>query len=243
MIYNTLVIKFEEENITLDDLSQIDLTFSNYKLSASESIKLIFQYYNNESNDSNNPYINHNLRYYVEKSNNTDLLINIVLYCISNATLEYIGDDTSLNAIFQFQDYVIQRINALMNTELEELKDTPLSLEFKSYYNEFKDRSGERIEILYTRLKCLFPFISKSSCKYKQMGYLILAHYLTLENTSGSVVGYGMSVINSASIGGVSVSVSQITPTSYWQQFFATSKYGLEFLALRSTIGSTTLVN
>lgn len=237
MLFSNLVSEFESVNLTKDNFMPFSLDFQKHKITDSETMRIVIQYYTTIPKENNYFYFK-NLKNIISESNNENLLQNIILYCLCHVET----NDFKLKEVFEFQDYVIYRINTFFNNEIEKPMESQFVVEFKQLYPEFQNVSGDKIDILHTKLSCIFTFLKKNGCKYKQMSFLIVAHYLSIENING-LIGMGTSIINSASVGGVSVSLSQITPTSYWQQFFASTKYGLEFLAIRGLIGSATLIN
>lgn len=120
---------------------------------------------------------------------------------------------------------------------------------FKLEYPEFQNVDDAIINRIYKKVFCLYPVIQGNSCKSEQLSFLVVAHYLVVDGKSGesSLVSGGGSntngAINSASIDGVSVSYQAKPISDFYQDFFSTSRYGLEFLALLASFGSATYIN
>lgn len=240
MLYSDLVIKFESNDLTKE------LFMQNFTLECvkhplfleSESMILSLNFYI----DSTNSPFDTSLINIINKSKDNDLLSNIIFFCVYQVGIKISVDN--IDSVLQFQDYIINRLNDFLKVEYNEI-DSEFTTEFKKFYPEFKDVSGEKIDSLYERLSCIFSFIKNlNNCRNKQIAFLTIAHYLVTDSMQGNITqAMGGGVVNSASIGGVSVSLSQIVNQSVWSQFFGTTKYGMELMAIRSVIGSATLVN
>lgn len=241
MLYSELVIKFESNDLYKEIFTErFTEAFANYPLDIeSESFMLTINYYIDNPNLS---VFDTSLKNIIDKSKDNDLLMNVIYFCIFQVGVKIEIDN--IDSVLKFQQYLITRINDFLKID-KNILDSSFATEFKKYYPEFKDKSGERIDSLYERLSCIFSFIKNlDTCRNKQIAFLIIAHYLVTDSMSGNIASnYGAGIVNSASIGGVSVSMSQVVNNSVWSQFFGTTKYGLEFLALRSVIGSARLVN
>lgn len=196
----------------------------------------------------------------VNKSTDANLLHDIILFTTLLVTPDPLIKEDLLD-IARFQNYLIDRIDGYLGVTRpkdEESGEEPpgddegeeppeaikLAREFKALYAEFKAIPNARIAALYEKLKCIYPFVKDTrKCRNKQMAFLIIAHYLTIDKLGS---GAGGGIVTGASVGGVSVS---ITPTliaanaTHWGSFFSSTKYGLEFLAIRSSIGSARLIN
>lgn len=241
MLYSDLIVKFESNDLTKELFTQnFTLECVKYPLYVeSESFILSANFY--IDNPTNSPF-DTSLINIINKSKDNDLLSNIIFFCIYQVGAHISVDN--IDSVLQFQDYIINRLSDFLKVEYAET-DSDFATEFKKFYPEFKDISGEKIDSLYERLSCIFSFIKNlNNCRNKQIAFLTIAHYLVTDTMQGNIAqAMGGGVVNSASIGGVSVSLSQIANQSVWSQFFGTTKYGMELMAIRSVIGSATLVN
>lgn len=239
MLYNDLVIKFEQANLEKElFVNHFSKNCINNIFVESESGLIALNYY-----IENDTQLKHtNLVKVIEHSKDSDLLHNIIFFCVCSVSTEPISEN-NVDDILKFQDYIISRIEYFLGINQKQ-DDSELASEFKKFFPEFKDVSSDRIDSLYEKLKCIYSFVRNlNNCRNKQIAFLIIAHYLVADNLGSVTSGGGSGVVNSASIGGVSVSLSQVTNNSFWSQFFGSTKYGLEFLTIRSVIGSATLIN
>jgi len=230
MTYQSLVLDFENSNFKEFDFTKFTLDFKNFRLKESaltlESLNINIRIRSEMS-----------IQEILENSNDETLLQNLVFFFTQNADRQLVFDD--FKEINQFQDYLIFRIGTFIKEHKE--PESVFSVDFKTSYPEFQNIDSKRIDAVYDKIACLYPFSKNlNNCRNKQLTYLLVAHYLSMDNSS-SGAGFG-GAVSSASIGSVSVSFSQIN-NSYSAAFFSNTKYGLEFLSIRSKLGSATLVN
>lgn len=229
MNYQSLILEFENSNLKESDFDKFTLDFKNFRLKESA---LTLEALNLNARIKDTVSIQEILK----NSNNETLLQNLVFFYTANNDDVVTFDD--FKTINEFQDYLIFRISSF----LKETEESNFAVDFKKAYPEFQNVDSVRIDMVYDKIACLYSFSKNlNNCRNKQLTYLLVAHYLSMDSGSGSGAGFG-GAVSSASIGSVSVSFSQIN-NSYSAAFFSNTKYGLEFLSIRSKLGSATLVN
>lgn len=238
-MYSDLVVFFESAYSNINKQYLENIAFLDNLELKPMSIQITLNHYLELENDAN-IFNDKTINDIIKASSEEDLLFNILVFCFLNVNVAK-TKDYDINEVIKFANYLQQRMQDLMQVEKEDIQEPLFVVEFKNIYPEFKDINADRILELESRLKCIFSFLSDKSCKSKYLTFLTIAHYLSTQNQG--VLGSSAGVVSSASVGGVSVSFSQVQNTTQWQSFFSATKYGLELLAIRSTLGSARLIN
>ena len=107
----------------------------------------------------------------------------------------------------------------------------------------------DKIVSYYNQALCLcrFPVLKIDNCYNTDAACLVVAHYLTVyempeESTAGSAGNSG-GIVNSASVGDVSVSMQAKPINDMFEDFMASTVYGRDFLAWLASIGGVSLIN
>lgn len=103
----------------------------------------------------------------------------------------------------------------------------------------FKDKnSGTRPEFL--KCNCIDYNRVNAAC-------LVVAHYLTVyempEDATAGSAGSSGGIVNSASVGDVSVGMQSKPINDMFEDFMASTVYGRDFLAWLASVGGITLIN
>ena len=105
----------------------------------------------------------------------------------------------------------------------------------------------DKIVSYYNQALCRFPVLKIDNCYNTDAACLVVAHYLTVyempeESTAGSAGNSG-GIVNSASVGDVSVSMQAKPINDMFEDFMASTVYGRDFLAWLASIGGVSLIN
>lgn len=105
----------------------------------------------------------------------------------------------------------------------------------------------DKIVSYYNQALCRFPVLKIDNCYNTDAACLVVAHYLTVyempeESTAGSAGNSG-GIVNSASVGDVSVSMQAKPINDMFEDFMASTVYGRDFLAWLASVGGITLIN
>ena len=118
---------------------------------------------------------------------------------------------------------------------------TPITIEdFRARFPEFDNpvATDAQIQAAIEDTQCNFS-INKWGCNYKRGHSLYVAHYLTIQSrrTSGGVGGASPSLqATSKSVDGVSVSYNASVASSNSYEWFKSTVYGQEYLALLDVV-------
>lgn len=117
---------------------------------------------------------------------------------------------------------------------------------FLNKYPQFdvvKEKIADYYNIALSRfkiLKAVGSYNIEATC-------LIVAHFLTVyeipEDISAGAYGSSSGIINSASIGDVSISMQSKPINDMFEDFMASTIYGRDFLAWLASVGGSTLIN
>ncbi len=124
----------------------------------------------------------------------------------------------------------------------------PIADLFYAVYPEFADKvdpdvvnaTGRRVYILYAVLR------NGATEELKIAACMATAHYLARSSTvmsEGEIGGGDRGVVTNASVGNVSVGMQQKPVKDMFEDFFASTPYGQEFLAWLATVGGISYVN
>lgn len=124
------------------------------------------------------------------------------------------------------------------------------SEEFKIYFlKRFPqfDVVQDKIETYYNQSLCRFPVLKIDNCYNTDAACLVVAHYLMIyempeDSTAGSSGNSG-GIVNSASVGDVSVGMQAKPINDMFEDFMASTVYGRDFLAWLASVGGITLIN
>lgn len=105
----------------------------------------------------------------------------------------------------------------------------------------------DKIETYYNQSLCRFPVLNIDNCYNTDAACLVVAHYLTVyemseDSTAGSSGNSG-GIVNSASVGDVSVGMQAKPINDMFEDFMASTVYGRDFLAWLASVGGITLIN
>ena len=103
----------------------------------------------------------------------------------------------------------------------------------------------DKIDTYYNQSLCRFPVLKVDSCYNTDAACLIVAHYLVVyempeDNTAGSSGNSG-GIVNSASVGDVSVGMQAKPINDMFEDFMASTVYGRDFLAWLASVGGITI--
>ena len=115
----------------------------------------------------------------------------------------------------------------------------------------------DKVADYYNQARCRFPVLntvcfygSVNRCNdYNRLNAacLIVAHYLTVyempENATAGSAGSSGGIVNSASVGDVSVGMQAKPINDMFEDFMASTVYGRDFLAWLASVGGITLIN
>lgn len=116
---------------------------------------------------------------------------------------------------------------------------------FLARYPEFQGLDLDVFTGMQEKVLCLFPAYSDDkSCVNGVLLGLLIAHFIVIEGKGSS---FGLNrptgIVNSSSVGGVSVSMQAPPVTNTADYFFSSTPYGLEYLAYLSQYGGVLYVN
>ena len=122
--------------------------------------------------------------------------------------------------------------------------------EFTSYFlKKFPqfEQVKDKITDYYNQAKCRFPVLKIDNCYNTDAACLVVAHYLVVyempeDSTAGSAGNSG-GIVNSASVGDVSVGMQAKPINDMFEDFMASTVYGRDFLAWLASVGGITLIN
>lgn len=105
----------------------------------------------------------------------------------------------------------------------------------------------DKIETYYNQALCRFPVLKIDNCYNTDAACLVVAHYLMVyempeDSTAGSSGNSG-GIVNSASVGDVSVGIQAKPINDMFEDFMASTVYGRDFLAWLASVGGITLIN
>lgn len=142
--------------------------------------------------------------------------------------------------------------------------------EFTAYFlNKFPkfETVKDKIADYYNQVLCRFPvlqnirykvippvctriqYMNRSCIDYNRVNAacLVVAHYLTVyempEDTTAGGAGSSGGIVNSASVGDVSVGMQSKPINDMFEDFMASTVYGRDFLAWLASVGGITLIN
>lgn len=105
----------------------------------------------------------------------------------------------------------------------------------------------DKIASYYNQSKCRFPVLNIDNCYNTDAACLVVAHYLTVyempEDATAGSSGNGGGIVNSASVGDVSVGMQSKPINDMFEDFMASTVYGRDFLAWLASVGGITLIN
>ena len=111
--------------------------------------------------------------------------------------------------------------------------------EFTSYFlKKFPqfEQVKDKITDYYNQAKCRFPVLKIDNCYNTDAACLVVAHYLTVyempEDATAGSSGNGGGIINSASVGDVSVGMQAKPINDMFEDFMATTVYRRALLTL-----------
>lgn len=124
------------------------------------------------------------------------------------------------------------------------------SEEFKIYFlKRFPqfDVVQDKIDTYYNQSLCRFPVLKIDNCYNTDAACLVVAHYLMVyempEDATAGSNGNSGGIINSASVGDVSVGMQAKPINDMFEDFMASTVYGRDFLAWLASVGGITLIN
>lgn len=105
----------------------------------------------------------------------------------------------------------------------------------------------DKIDTYYNQSLCRFPVLNIDNCYNTDAACLVVAHYLMVyempeDSTAGSAGNSG-GIVNSASVGDVSVGMQAKPINDMFEDFMASTVYGRDFLAWLASVGGITLIN
>lgn len=105
----------------------------------------------------------------------------------------------------------------------------------------------DKIDTYYNQSLCRFPVLKIDNCYNTDAACLVVAHYLVVyempeDSTAGSAGNSG-GIVNSASVGDVSVGMQTKPINDMFEDFMASTVYGRDFLAWLASVGGITLIN
>lgn len=132
--------------------------------------------------------------------------------------------------------------------------------EFTEYFlKKFPQFEGvkDKVADYYNQARCRFPVLNNvhfcgsiNRCDdYNRLNAacLVVAHYLTVyevpEDAAAGSAGNGGGIVNSASVGDVSVGMQLKPINDMFEDFMASTVYGRDFLAWLASVGGITLIN
>lgn len=122
--------------------------------------------------------------------------------------------------------------------------------EFTTYFlNKFPqfEPVQDKIASYYKQSKCRFPVLNIDNCYNTDAACLVVAHYLMVyempEDTTAGGAGNSGGIVNSASVGDVSVGMQLKPINDMFEDFMASTVYGRDFLAWLASVGGITLIN
>lgn len=105
----------------------------------------------------------------------------------------------------------------------------------------------DKIETYYNQSLCRFPVLKIDNCYNTDAACLVVAHYLMVyempEDATAGSAGNSGGVVNSASVGDVSVGMQAKPINDMFEDFMASTVYGRDFLAWLASVGGITLIN
>ena len=105
----------------------------------------------------------------------------------------------------------------------------------------------DKIDTYYNQSLCRFPVLKVDNCYNTDAACLIVAHYLVVyempEDATAGTNGNSGGIINSASVGDVSVGMQAKPINDMFEDFMASTVYGRDFLAWLASVGGITLIN
>lgn len=118
----------------------------------------------------------------------------------------------------------------------------------------------DKIASYYNQALCRFKILDSSArfshtqndsncvdCNKLNAACLVVAHYLVVyempEDATAGSSGNGGGIINSASVGDVSVGMQAKPINDMFEDFMASTVYGRDFLAWLASVGGITLIN
>lgn len=105
----------------------------------------------------------------------------------------------------------------------------------------------DKIDTYYNQSLCRFPVLKIDNCYNTDAACLAVAHYLVVyempEDATAGSNGNGGGIINSASVGDVSVGMQAKPINDMFEDFMASTVYGRDFLAWLASVGGITLIN
>ena len=105
----------------------------------------------------------------------------------------------------------------------------------------------DKIETYYKQSLCRFPVLKIDNCYNTDAACLVVAHYLMVyempEDATAGSSGNSGGIINSASVGDVSVGMQAKPINDMFEDFMASTVYGRDFLAWLASVGGITLIN
>ena len=122
--------------------------------------------------------------------------------------------------------------------------------EFTAYFlNKFPqfEQVKDKIASYYNQVLCRFKILSSCGCYNLDATCLVVAHYLTVyempEDTTAGSSGNSGGIVNSASVGDVSVGMQSKPINDMFEDFMASTVYGRDFLAWLASVGGALLIN
>lgn len=105
----------------------------------------------------------------------------------------------------------------------------------------------DKIADYYNQALCRFKILAGCGCYNLDATCLVVAHYLVVyempEDATAGSNGNGGGIINSASVGDVSVGMQAKPINDMFEDFMASTVYGRDFLAWLASVGGITLIN
>lgn len=105
----------------------------------------------------------------------------------------------------------------------------------------------DKIDTYYNQSLCRFPVLKIDNCYNTDAACLVVAHYLVVyempEDATAGSAGNSGGIVNSASVGDVSVGMQAKPINDMFEDFMASTVYGRDFLAWLASVGGITLIN
>ena len=139
------------------------------------------------------------------------------------------------------------------------MTDEEFTTYFLKKFPQF-EQVKDKIADYYNQALCRFKILDSSArfahtqndrncvdCNKLNAACLAVAHYLTVyempEDATAGSAGNSGGIVNSASVGDVSVSMQAKPINDMFEDFMASTVYGRDFLAWLASVGGITLIN
>lgn len=124
----------------------------------------------------------------------------------------------------------------------------PIADLFYEVYPEFADKvNPDTVNAAVRRVYILYAVLRGGATEELRIAAcMAAAHYLARSSavtSEGEIGGGAVGVVTNASVGGVSVGMQQKPVKDMFEDFFASTPYGQEFLAWLATVGGISYVN